>query len=63
MATSAQVGKIRAVGREAGMTYEQILDHAEEVTGRSVTSLEEMSTSEASELIDKIEEELGGTPA
>ena len=56
MATESQLGRIRALLREGGLDFEDVLDLAEEITGTSVTSLEDLDTSEASSLIDRLED-------
>ena len=56
MATESQLGRIRAHLREGGLDFEDVLDLAEEITGTSVTSLEDLDTSEASSLIDRLED-------
>lgn len=63
MATEAQVRKLHAVRREAGMSESELLDRASEVLDHTVTDLEDLSVREASTLIDAIEDELGGTTA
>lgn len=56
MATPAQVGRIRALMREGGVDFESVLDLAEEVSGNSVTDLDDLDTSEASALIERLED-------
>lgn len=56
MASEGQVGRIRALMREGGLDFESVLDLAEEVSGNSVTKLEDLDTSEASALIDRLQD-------
>lgn len=63
MATEAQIRKIHAVQHEAGMSRLELMEKIEEVVGHNVSDLDDLTTREASSLIDAIEDELGGTPA
>ena len=53
----AQIGLIHHLRRERGLDVDDVLTLAEEVTNTPVVSLEDLSSSEASELIDKIKSE------
>lgn len=55
MASISQISKIQVLRRQLSMDHEQLLNHAEDVAGRNINNLEELSISEASELIDKLE--------
>ena len=59
MATQAQINKIYAIRNSMNLDYEDILNEAEEVVGRSVLSVGDLTTAEASELIDKLEHDIG----
>lgn len=59
MATIHQISKIHAIRRNGNLDYEDVLNEAEEVAGRSIKELEDLSQHEASELIDKLEDEVG----
>lgn len=54
--TPAQLGKIRSLMREGGLGLEDVMDLAEEVTGSPVVDLESLDTSEASSLIERLED-------
>ena len=56
MASLAQIGYIRRLIGRGGLDFEQVLDIAEEVTGSPVTKLEDLDTSEASALIERLED-------
>lgn len=58
MASTGQLGKIAFLIREAGVRRDEILDMASEVTGRTIGDFSELSQTEASELIERMEDEL-----
>lgn len=59
MASDQQIAKIKYLTRSAGLDFEEVLDLADDVTGRSVFSLEELSIKEASDLIESLEDDIG----
>lgn len=54
--TEGQKARIRRLTSQGGLNHEDVLDLAEEVTGNSVTSLDDLDTSDASHLIDRLED-------
>lgn len=63
MATEAQIRKIVAVQHEAGMSRGELMEKVDEVVGHSVSDLNDLTSREASAVIDSIEDELGGITA
>lgn len=57
--TGPQKNYIETLSRRHDIDHEQVLDMAEELTGATITDLEHLSTTQASQLIDKIKEEIG----
>ena len=56
MASQAQLDLIQRLMRSRGLDFEDVLDLGEEVTGGNLTKLEDLSTSEASRLIEELNE-------
>ena len=56
MASSAQLGRIRRLIAQGGLDHEQALDLAEGVAGSPVSKLEDLDSSEASALIERLED-------
>jgi hypothetical protein len=54
--TDAQKSLITRLTRESALTHEEILEEAENVAERPIRNLEDLSTSEASELIDSLQD-------
>jgi len=56
MASPAQLGRIRRLMSQGGLDFEQVLDIAEGVSGNPISKLEDLDTSEASMLIERLED-------
>lgn len=56
MATPAQIGHIRRLIGQDGLDPERVLEFAEEIAGSPINKLEDLDNSEASVLIERLED-------
>jgi hypothetical protein len=56
MLSERQKARISALRREGSLSHEDVLDLAEEISGSSVTDLDDLDSSEGSTLIERLED-------